>query len=131
MLVTAIAGYFGWILAQPALELSLDIAGRSGALTIMAQYLTSWAFRLLWAFWDVFQAVEALRLLNAPALPLFFLAILAWLAMWLMPQPILQGPHGYQRLTRRPDAPRHTAVRRRPYLPRTADRRPGRWAAGP
>lgn len=91
MLVTAVAGYFGWLLAQPALELSLDIATRSGALTIVAQYLTSWAFRLVWAFWDVFQTVEAMRLLNAPALPLFFLAILAWLAMWLMPRPALRA----------------------------------------
>lgn len=91
MLATAIVGYFGWILAQPALEFSLDIARRSGALTIVAQYLTNWAFRLVWAFWDVFQTVEALRLLNAPALPLFFLAILAWLAMSLMPQPALRA----------------------------------------
>ncbi len=87
MLITATVGYFAWLLAQPTLEAGLDIVRRSGALTIAAQYLANWAFALMWTFWDVFQAVESLRLLEAPALPLFFLAFLAWLAIWLVPHP--------------------------------------------
>ncbi|MGH2353390.1 MAG: hypothetical protein ACRDI2_06015 [Chloroflexota bacterium] len=91
MLIVAIAGYVGWLFAPPVLLAGFELARRSGAATIAAQVVTGWVLTMLWSLWNVFRAVEQLRVLDAPALPMLALAVLTWVAIWLMPQR-LAGP---------------------------------------
>jgi hypothetical protein len=87
MLITAVAAYVSWLLVQPVLAGGLDFALQSGAASVATQYLTGLFFGFLWAVWGAFQTVESLRLLEAPALPLFIVALLGWLAIGLLPRP--------------------------------------------
>jgi hypothetical protein len=87
MLITALAGYVGWLLAQPMLAGAMEIARRSGAATVATRWLADWVFNLLWTFLSFFNTVQSLRLLENPTLPLALLAVLAWLALAILPQP--------------------------------------------
>src|SRR5262245_40291462 len=85
MLITALAGYGGWLLAQPLLATGVDVAERSGAVNVATRLATEWAVGLLLAFWATVDAVSTFPLVDNPALPLALVALLAWLAIWLAP----------------------------------------------
>jgi hypothetical protein len=87
MLITALAGYIGWLLAQPMLAAGLEFARRSGAATVATRWLADWVFNLLWTFLGFVNIVQSLRLLDNPTLPLALLAVLAWLALAILPRP--------------------------------------------
>jgi hypothetical protein len=83
MLITALAAYGGWLLAQPIMATGLDVAERSGAVNVATRLATEWFVGLFLAFWAAVDAVSALPLVDNPALPLALVALLAWLAIWL------------------------------------------------
>jgi hypothetical protein len=86
MLITALAGYGGWLLAQPVLNAGLEVAERSGAVNVAARMATELLVGLLLAFWTAVGALTSLPLVDNPALPLALVAVLAWLAIWLAPR---------------------------------------------
>jgi len=83
MLITALAAYGGWLLAQPIMATGLDVAERSGAVNVATRLATEWFVGLFLAFWAALDAVASLPLMDNPALPLALVALLAWLAIWL------------------------------------------------
>jgi hypothetical protein len=87
MLITAFAGYIGWLLAQPMLAGALEIARSTGAATVATRWLAEWVFNLLWASLAFLDTVQSLHLLENPTLPLALLAVLAWLALAILPAP--------------------------------------------
>jgi hypothetical protein len=85
MLITALAGYGGWLLAQPLVAAGAEVAERSGAINVATRLATEWIVGLFLALWATIDAVAALPLVDNPALPLALVALLAWLAIWLAP----------------------------------------------
>ncbi|HEX2033410.1 MAG TPA: hypothetical protein VHS99_04430 [Chloroflexota bacterium] len=94
ILLVATGGYIVWWFAQPLLATALSLARRSGVTDVAVQYVTSQAFNLLWFLWSAFLAIGEVQLLHQPTVPLLVIAVLTWLAMWLMPLP---RPHLAQR----------------------------------
>jgi hypothetical protein len=86
LLLTALAGYGLWLLALPGINDVLSLAQRSGAVAVGTRMLTDWLIGLLFTFWGIFTAVDALPFLQNPALPLTLVALVAWLAIWLGPR---------------------------------------------
>jgi hypothetical protein len=86
MLITALAGYAGWLLAQPVVADGMDLAVRSGASVVATRVVADWLIGLLFTFWDALSSAEAMLVLENPALPLALVALLAWLAIWLAPR---------------------------------------------
>jgi len=83
MLITALAAYGGWLLAQPIMATGLDVAERSGAVNVATRLATESLVGLFLAFLATVDAVSSLPLVDNPALPLGLVALLAWLAIWL------------------------------------------------
>jgi hypothetical protein len=86
MLITALAGYAGWLLAQPVVGAGMDLAERSGVGVVATRVVTDWLIGLLFTLWDVLSTAGAMTVLQNPALPLALVALLAWLAIWLGPR---------------------------------------------
>jgi hypothetical protein len=85
-LIALLAGYVGWLAAAPLLGSGLDLARRSGVTTLIVQRLLDALIWLVQSLWSAVALAAQTPLVGSPALSALGMAVVAWLAIWLLPR---------------------------------------------